>query len=82
MLRPQMPDKMKHRFATLALALLGTAVFWLLGLPLPCLFGPMAACLIAALAGAPLKGMGTISTLARTILGAPVAARLLRVRRV
>lgn len=74
--RPQMPDKMKHRFATLALALLGTAVFWLLGLPLPFLFGPMAACLIAALAGAPLKGMGTISTLARTILGVAVGASI------
>ncbi|WP_395541522.1 AbrB family transcriptional regulator [Neotabrizicola sp. sgz301269] len=67
---------MLHRFGTLALALLGTALFHLAGLPLPFLFGPMSACLIAALAGAPLKGMGTVSILARTILGVAVGASI------
>ncbi|MDR7126425.1 AbrB family transcriptional regulator [Pseudotabrizicola sp. 4114] len=64
------------QIATLALALLGAGVFVLLGLPLPFLFGPMAFCLLAALAGAPLKGMGTVSTLARTVLGVAVGASI------
>ncbi|NEX46582.1 AbrB family transcriptional regulator [Rhodobacter sp. ETT8] len=71
-----MPDQMPKRLATLALALLGAGLFYLLGLPLPFLFGPMAACLVAALAGAPLRGMGTISTLARTVLGVAVGASI------
>ncbi|MCV2865918.1 AbrB family transcriptional regulator [Albidovulum sediminicola] len=65
-----------RRLVTLALALAGVAVFHLLRLPLPFLFGPMAACLIAALAGARLKGMGTISVLARTVLGVAVGASI------
>lgn len=65
-----------RRLATLALALVGAAVFHVLGLPLPFLFGPMTACLLAALAGAPLRGMGTVSTLARTILGVAVGASI------
>lgn len=69
------PD-MSKRGLTLALAGFGVAVFHLLGLPLPFLFGPMAACLVAALAGAPLKGMGTVSVLARTVLGVAVGASI------
>ncbi|RID89574.1 AbrB family transcriptional regulator [Gemmobacter lutimaris] len=61
---------------TLGLAVAGTAVFKLLGLPLPFLFGPMTACLIAALAGAPLRGMGQVSVAARTILGVAVGASI------
>lgn len=61
---------------TLALALLGAGVFHGLGLPLPFLFGPMTVCLLAALAGAPLKGMGTVSTAARTILGVAIGASI------
>lgn len=71
-----MPRHMTARFATLALALGGAVLFHLLGLPLPFLFGPMAVCLIAALAGARLRGMGTVSTLARTILGVAVGASI------
>jgi membrane AbrB-like protein len=71
-----MPPDIARRGATLALALIGAGVFHLLHLPLPFLFGPMAACLIAALAGAPLTGMGRVSTLARTILGAAVGASI------
>jgi hypothetical protein len=56
------------------LALAGALLFQLLGLPLPFLFGPMAACLLAALTGARLQGMGTISTAARTILGVAIGA--------
>lgn len=62
----------KHRFATLAYAALGTGVFYLLDLPLPFLFGPMAACLLAALLGRQLKGMGPVSKAARTILGVAI----------
>ena len=51
-------------------------MFWLTGLPLPFLFGPMLACLIAALAGLKLKGMGQISVAARTILGVAVGASI------
>jgi membrane AbrB-like protein len=55
---------------------LGTGVFWVLSLPLPFLFGPLSACLLAALAGAPLKGLGQVSVAARTILGVAVGASL------
>lgn len=61
---------------TFAVAALGTLVFWLLGLPLPFLFGPLFACLIAALAGAPLKGTGQLGVGMRTILGVAVGASL------
>lgn len=59
---------------TLLLAVLGTAIFSVLGLPLPFLFGPMLACLIAALLGAPLRGTGQVAVAARTILGVAVGA--------
>ncbi len=65
-----------RRIGTLGLALAGAGVFHLLGLPLPFLFGPMVACLLAALAGAPLRGMGVVSTAARTILGVAVGASI------
>ena len=65
-----------RRLGTLALAILGTLVFWLAGLPLPFLFGPMFACLLAALAGAPLMGVPPISSAARTILGVAVGASI------
>jgi membrane AbrB-like protein len=64
------------RARTLALALGGLAAFWVLGLPLPFLFGPMTACLIAALAGVRLKGMGQVSVGARTILGVAVGTSI------
>ncbi|OHC48386.1 MAG: aminopeptidase [Rhodobacteraceae bacterium GWF1_65_7] len=71
-----MPSHPISRGLTLALALAGAGGFWLMGLPLPFLFGPMAACLLAALAGAPLKGAGEVSTAARTILGVAVGASI------
>ena len=60
--------------ATLALALVGAALFWVLGLPLPFLFGPMLVCLLAALAGLRLRGLGQISVGARSILGVAIGA--------
>lgn len=64
----------RRRLLTVTAAALGATVFSLAGLPLPFLFGPMLACLIAALAGAPLQGLGPISVGARTILGVAVGA--------
>jgi len=49
-------------------------VFLALDLPLPFLFGPLAACLVAALAGVRLQGMGQLAIFARTILGVAVGA--------
>lgn len=69
-------SRLVKRLVTFGIAVLGTAVFWILGLPLPFLFGPMAACLIAALAQAPMDGFGQISIAARTILGVAVGASI------
>ena len=63
-----------RRLGTLVLAGFGTAVFWALDTPLPFLFGPLAACLLAALAGAPLAEQGVVSKAARTVLGVAVGA--------
>ena len=71
-----MPRQATQRLGTLALALLGSALFYFADIPLPFLFGPMTACLLAALAGAPLKGMGQISVAARTVLGVAVGASI------
>ncbi|MBE2278256.1 MAG: AbrB family transcriptional regulator [Rhodobacteraceae bacterium] len=59
---------------TVILAAAGVAVFVLLGLPLPFLFGPMAASLVAALLGVPLTGLGQISVAARAVLGLAIGA--------
>jgi uncharacterized protein len=64
----------KARAMTVAFASAGTLLFWWGGLPLPFLFGPLFACLLAALAGAPLKGLGQVSVAMRTVLGVAVGA--------
>lgn len=69
-------ERLKRQGRTVALAAAGTAAFWAAGLPLPFLFGPMAACLAAALGGARLQGLGQISVAARTILGVAVGASI------
>jgi membrane AbrB-like protein len=51
-------------------------VFWALSLPLPFLFGPMAASLVAALAGAKLAAVGWVSAAARTVIGVAVGASI------
>lgn len=65
---------MRRIVLTHVIAALGVAVFHLLHLPLPWLLGPIVACLIAALAGAPLRGVAVINNLMRTILGVAVGA--------
>lgn len=62
------------RLQTFAIALTGVGVFHALGLPLPFLFGPMFACLLAALVGVQMQGAGQISVAARTVLGVAVGA--------
>lgn len=71
-----MPKPLARRLFTLGMALAGAGVFATLGLPLPFLFGPMLICLLLALAGAPLQGMGVLGKAARTILGVAVGASL------
>ncbi|MBY6202436.1 AbrB family transcriptional regulator [Maritalea mobilis] len=61
---------------TLVLAGIGAVLFWALDFPLPVLFGPLAACLFASLAGAPLKGVRPLSQGMRTILGVAIGASL------
>lgn len=69
-------EDLRRRTLTLAVAAAGVAVFHAAGLPLPFLFGPMFACLVAALSGLPLKGMGPLSLAARSVLGVAVGASL------
>lgn len=59
---------------TVLIAAMGVAVFHYGGLPLPFLFGPMAASLVAALLGAPLLGLGQVSVAARSVLGVAIGA--------
>ncbi|MDB6178373.1 AbrB family transcriptional regulator [Paracoccus sp. Z330] len=69
-------NSINRRILTFVLAGAGAAIFLLLKLPLPLLLGPMLACLIAALAGAPLMGAGALSTFMRTFLGVAVGASI------
>ena len=59
---------------THSIALVGVVVFWVLALPLPWLFGPMSACLVAAFAGFPLRSLKPLNAAMRTILGVAVGA--------
>lgn len=56
--------------------LVGVAVFKAVDLPLPWLLGPICACLAAALAGVPLKGIRIVNESMRTVLGVAVGATL------
>ena len=67
-----MPSRVLLR--SFAVAVVGAAAFHLLGLPLPFLLGPMFACLIAALAGADLRGAPRLSNAMRAVLGVAVGA--------
>ncbi|PWK57377.1 hypothetical protein C8D95_10219 [Silicimonas algicola] len=71
---PMLRSRLARRSLTLASAVIGTLVFWLLSLPLPFLFGPMTACLLVALSGAPMAGFGQLSVGMRTILGVAIGS--------
>ncbi len=66
----------KPKLITLVAAFGGGWLFTLLNIPLPFLFGPMAACLILALSGVRLEKVNNVSTAARTILGVAVGASI------
>lgn len=59
---------------TLTVAFGGLALALWTGLPLPFLFGPMLACLAAALLGVPLLGLAPATSAARTVLGVAIGA--------
>ena len=65
-----------RRLLTFAIAGAGGALFLALHLPLPLLLGPMLACLLASLAGAPLAGAGQLGIFMRTFLGVAVGASI------
>ena len=69
-----MRKELARQAMTVAIAAAGVAVFHLLSLPLPFLFGPMAASLVAALLGARLTGLGQVSVGARAVLGVAIGA--------
>ena len=71
-----MKSELPRIAATTALAAAGTALFVWIGLPLPFLFGPLFACLFAALAGAPVANPGKIGVLMRTVLGVAIGASI------
>lgn len=59
-----------------ATGLAGVGLFKLTGLPLPWLLGPIFACLCAALAGLPMRGIKPVNDGMRTVLGVAVGATL------
>ena len=67
------------RLRTPAIGASGAAVFYYLDMPLPLLIGPMLACLVAALAGVPLQGVGVVSVGMRTIVGVAVGASIMNI---
>lgn len=60
--------------ATFVIAGIGVAVFMALDIPLPWLLGPIVACLVAALAGVPMRGIKPLNDTMRTILGVAAGA--------
>ena len=64
----------RARWHTAGIGVIGALLFWVLGLPLPFLLGPLFACLAAALGGVRMGGMGQIGVAMRTILGVAVGA--------
>jgi hypothetical protein len=71
-----MPAERMSRALTFLIAGAGSLGFFILGLPLPFLLGPMFACLVAALAGVQLKGAGQFGMFMRTFLGVAVGSSI------
>ncbi len=68
----------RARITTIVAALAGSAIFLVVGLPLPLLLGPMLGCLVFSLAGADLLGMGSVGTFFRTFLGVAIGSTVTR----
>jgi len=66
----------RARLAALTASAVGVAVFFALDLPLPFMLGPMFGCLVAALAGAKLQGLGWLATAMRIVLGVAVGTAI------
>lgn len=64
------------RARTFVIAMLGVALFSALGLPLPFMFGPMVALLVAGLMGTELRSSSGVSNAARSVLGVAVGASI------
>jgi uncharacterized protein len=66
----------RSRLIALGIGGIGAALFVALGLPLPWLFGPMAATLVAALMGVRIADLGQVNIGARPILGVAIGASI------
>jgi membrane AbrB-like protein len=66
----------RARLTALAASAVGAGVFHALDLPLPLMLGPMFGCLVVALAGADLKGLGPLATAMRIVLGIAVGTAI------
>ena len=64
------------RLHTLLVVVIGAATFVTFGLPLPLLLGPMLGCLVAALAGRSLQGMGKLGIVMPTFLGVAIGSSI------
>ncbi len=67
---------LRNKTATLALGCFGAAAFWAIGVPLPFLFGPLFACLIAALARFPVSSPKFLGKIMRIVLGVAIGASI------
>jgi len=68
--------QLRPRLVTAGIAVIGVLLFWWLQLPLPFLLGPMFMCLVFALGGARMLGMGHLGMAFRTILGVAAGASI------
>jgi len=68
--------QLRPRLLTAGIAGLGVLLFLWLRLPLPFLLGPMMMCLVFALGGARMLGMGQVGMAFRTILGVAAGASI------
>jgi len=66
----------RARLITLGIGAAGAALFVMLGVPLPYLFGPMAATLVAALLGLRIADLGQVNIGARPILGVAIGSTI------
>ncbi|MDG3040196.1 AbrB family transcriptional regulator [Roseicyclus marinus] len=76
MRRLSLGPKAPRLVLTIAIGLVGTGLFHALTLPLPFLLGPLFACLVAALAGVPVRDAGVTGKVMRTILGVAIGASI------
>ena len=75
-MRLSLGPKAPRLVLTIAIGCVGTGLFHALALPLPFLLGPLFACLVAALAGVPVRDAGVMGKVMRTILGVAIGASI------